>query len=79
MGNTTFNRNVEDTFYEELIGYCKILKLSSSVADRARDIAGEQGISLNIYCQLFGRANTIFCGEKSQSRTILTPYRARKK
>ena len=25
------------------------------------------------------RANTIFCGEKSQSRTILTPYRARKK
>jgi DNA replication protein DnaC len=55
MGNTTFNRNVEDTFYEELIGYCKILKLSSSVADRARDIAGEQGISLNIYCQLFGK------------------------
>jgi hypothetical protein len=33
-------------------------------------------VSAALFCSW---ANTIFCGEKSQSRTILTPYRARKK
>ena len=33
-----------------------ILILSFSAADRGREIPGEQGISLSIYCQLSGKA-----------------------